>query len=134
VEQGFTLRLGATEKLLARQQADGGLVLKVGSRQKVGSALAASVPMESGKSWVKPTGVVVGSLGVASVLFGAWQGARSKSLVSDANAAFDRNGGAYRSSDLVTLQSARTAASTANVLFVVGGILAVAGLAGALAF
>ena len=65
---------------------------------------------------------------------GLWQGSRSKGFVNDANAAYDHNGGAYQSGDLATLQSAKSAASTANALFVVGGLLAAAGLTMAFAF
>jgi hypothetical protein len=134
VEQGFALRLGGSEKLLARQQADGGIVLQVGRRQKAGGVMAASVRMEAGSRWTKPTGFSMAGLGAAAALVGAWQGSKSKGLVSDANTAFDRNGGAYRATDLTTLQSAKSAASTANALFVVGGLLAAAGLAIAFVF
>ena len=133
VEQALALRLGGTEKLLARQLADGGILLQVGS-EKPGAALGASVVLEAGRRWTRPTGFAVAGLGVAAGLVGVWQGSKSKGFVNDANAAFDRNGGAYLQSDFVTLQSAKSAASTANALFVVGGLLAAAGLTMALAF
>ena len=133
VEQVLALRLGASEKLLARQLADGGILLQVGSA-KPGATLAASVVLETGRRWTRPTGFAIAGLGAAAGLVGVWQGSRSKGFVNDANAAYDRNGGAYLAKDFVTLQSAKSAASTANALFVVGGLLAAAGLTMALAF
>ena len=52
----------------------------------------------------------------------------------NANVAYDRNGGAYQAGDLATLQSAKSAASKANALFLVGGLLVASGLTVAFAF
>ena len=112
---------------------DGGILLQVGSA-KPGATLAASVVLETGRRWTRPTGFAIAGLGAAAGLVGVWQGSRSKGFVNDANAAYDRNGGAYLAKDFVTLQSAKSAASTANALFVVGGLLAAAGLTMAFVF
>lgn len=127
--------------LYARQFAQGGLSLlapqdlpldKDGNRKPAPSVRPKVV--QAGTKWTKTAGFVIAGVGVAAAGVGGWQGLRSKSLVSDANAGFDKNGGYYSAADVTTIESARTAATTANALFITGAVLAVAGATLILAF
>jgi hypothetical protein len=84
--------------------------------------------------YAKIVGFSAAGLGLVALAVGGVQGGRSHSLLSDATAAYNAHGGAYSQADLATVRSANSAASTANLLFVVGGVLAVAGTVVALAF
>src|SRR5207302_45744 len=53
---------------------------------------------------------------------------------NDANALYDAHNGVYLQSDVATIDSARSAATAANVLFVVSAVVIAAGLTMAFAF
>ena len=100
------------------------------------AAVSIAVPREPGEPvrWSKVAGFGAVGAGALALAIGGVQGARSSSMTSDAEAAFHKNGGAYTRADLANIQSANSAASSANLLFVVGGVLVIAGAALALAF
>ena len=65
--------------------------------------------------------------GLLAAGIGAYEGLHGKSLMNGANDRFRAQNG-YFQSDLATIDSAKSAASTANILFAVGGVLMAAGL------
>jgi hypothetical protein len=84
--------------------------------------------------WPRPVGFAVVGAGGALLLTAILEGAHSKSLLSDARAAYNSNGGAYRPADLDGLRSGNSAAHTANILYLASAIAAAAGLTVALEF
>ena len=101
-----------------------------------GAAVSTAAPRDPGEPthWTRLAGYGAAGAGALALAIGGVQGARSSSKLSDSEAAYKKNGGAYTRGDLANLQSANSAASSANLLFVVGGVLAVAGAALVLAF
>jgi hypothetical protein len=83
--------------------------------------------------WTKPVGMTMAAVGIVAAGIATYEGLHSKSLANDANSRFAANG-AYTQRDLSTISSAHSAATTANVLFIVGGVLAASGLALTFAF
>ena len=83
--------------------------------------------------WTKPVGMTMAAVGIVAAGIATYEGLHSKSLADDANSRFAANG-AYTQRDLSTISSAHSAATTANVLFIVGGVLAASGLALTFAF
>jgi len=71
--------------------------------------------------------------GVVAAGIATYEGLHSKSLTDDANGRFATNG-AYTQRDLSTISSAHSAATAANLLFIVGGVLAASGLVLTFAF
>jgi hypothetical protein len=65
---------------------------------------------------------------------GVYFGAKSKSDLDKADSGYRANGGAYQPADLQALQSGNSAAHTANALYIVSGVLLVAGAALTFAF
>lgn len=125
--------------LYARQFEQGGLSLlapkdlpldKDGNRKVPPSVR----PKVAEGKWTKPVGYVVAGLGVVAAGVGGLQGMQSKSLVDEANAAYDKNGGAFLQGDLTKISDAKTKASTANILFITGAVLVTVGLTMAFAF
>ena len=100
------------------------------------AAVSTASPGEPGAPvrWTRVAGFGAAGAGALALVVGAVQGAHSSSLISDSEAAYRKNGGAYTRADLANLSSANSAASSANLLFVVGGVLVVAGAALAFAF
>ncbi len=83
--------------------------------------------------WTRSVGMTMAAVGVVAAGIATYEGLHSKSLADDANARFAANG-AYTQRDLSTISSAHSAATTANVLFIVGGVLAASGLVLTFAF
>ena len=84
---------------------------------------------------VTPRGAASGqAAGAVALGVASYEGLHSKSFVNDANASFNANQGAYRPQDLATIDSAKSASSLANVLFIAGGVLAATGLTMVFAF
>jgi hypothetical protein len=83
--------------------------------------------------WTRSVGITMAAVGVVAAGIATYEGMHSKSLANDANARFAANG-AYTQKDLSTISSAHSAATAANVLFVVGGVLAASGLVLTFAF
>jgi hypothetical protein len=97
------------------------------------AAVATSTPVPSSSAHPMRT-VTYSVLGAAVVAggIGTFLGVSSRSDINSAENAFHANGGAYRPSDLSTLNSGNSKARTANILFATAGVLAVTG--GVLAF
>jgi len=89
---------------------------------------APSVRPKPGVRWTRPVGIAVAAAGAVALGLATYEGLHSKSLVNDANRSFDANQGAYRPTDLATIDSAKSASNLANVLFITGGVLAATGL------
>ena len=83
--------------------------------------------------WTRSVGMTMAAVGVVAAGIATYEGLHSKSLANDANSRFAANG-AYTQRDLSTISSAHSAATTANVLFIVGGVLAASGLVLTFAF
>ena len=134
------LRIGTPGvSLYARQFAEGGLSLlapqdlpldKDGNRKVPPSVR----PKVAEGKWTRPVGYVIAGVGVAAAGVGGFQGLRSKSLVDEANQAYDTNKGAYLPADLTKIDQAKSAASTANILLISGAVLVAVGLTMAFAF
>jgi len=125
--------------LYARQLEEGGISLTPVQDLQLDVSGKTSLPpsakvVKGGGRWTRPVGFTVAGVGALAAGIGAYEGMHSKSLVSDANSRYQTNHGAYQQSDLATISSAHSAASTANVLFVVGAVLVAAGLTMSFAF
>jgi hypothetical protein len=83
--------------------------------------------------WTKSVGITMAAVGAVALGIATYEGLHSKSLTDDANARYAANR-AYTQQDLSTISSAHSAATTANVLFAVGGVLAASGLVLTFAF
>jgi hypothetical protein len=118
-------RGGESEVIYARQTERGGLPLWLASDLH-GARPDPSVEVQEG-GWKKPVGYSVAAAGLLAAGIGAYEGLHGKSLMNGANDRFRAQSG-YFQSDLATIDSARSAASTANILFAVGGVLMAAGL------
>ena len=125
--------------LFARQLEGGGISLQravdlqlgPGGKQDLATSVATSQLKQT--SWTRPVGLTVAGVGVLAAAIGGYQGLHSKSLMDDANKKYAAQH-AYLQSDLASIDSAKSAASTANVLFIVGGVLLAAGLTMSFAF
>jgi hypothetical protein len=123
--------------LYARQLSQGGIsLLRPQDLTAQKSELSASVRTTDLKQtkWTRPVGYTVAAVGLLAIGGAVLEGLHSRSLSNDASAQFQANGGGYLQSNLSTIDSARSAASTANILFVVGGVLAATGATMAFAF
>src|SRR5207253_1695289 len=89
-----------------------------------------SVDVKEGK-WTRPVGYTLAGAAVLALGIGIFEGQHSKNLVSDAESNYRKNG-VYLSSDISNLNSAKSAATIANVLIASGVVLLAAG--GVLAF
>jgi len=92
-------------------------------------AVALQAPLPSpapAPSWNKPVGYVALGAGAVAAGVGVYFGARSKSQINQAEAAFRTNGG-YSASDADVLSSGNSKAHTANALFIASGVLLAAG-------
>src|SRR5712664_3788877 len=83
--------------------------------------------------WTRSVGMTMAAVGVVAAGIATYEGLHSKSLADDANGRFAVNG-AYTQRDLSTISSAHSAATAANLLFIVGGVLAASGLVLTFAF
>lgn len=116
----------------ARQTEKGGLPLVLASELRFGQRPPPSVDFHEG-GWTKPAGWTVAGVGVLAAGIGLYEGLHSKSLSNTANNNYKAQSG-YSQSDVATVDSARSAATTANILFAVGGVLLAAGLVTVFAF
>ena len=125
--------------LMARQLPGGGIILMRPQDLQMNASgkrdLAASVPSSELKQtkWTRPVGLAVAGLGIGAAAIGTYEGLHSRSLTNDANARYYSQNG-YLQRDLSQLDSARSAAGTANILFVVGAVLLASGSAMSFAF
>jgi hypothetical protein len=125
--------------LYARQLPGGGIILMRSLDLQMNASgkrdLAASVNTADLKEtkWTKPVGYAVAGLGIVAGAIGVYEGLHSKSLTNDANARYTSQNG-YLQRDLSQIDSAKSAAGTANILFVVGAVLLASGLTMSFAF
>jgi hypothetical protein len=125
--------------LMARQLSGGGIILMRPQDLQMSASgkrdLAASIPSSELKQtkWTRPVGLAVAGLGIVAAAIGTYEGLHSRSLTNDANARYYSQNG-YLQRDLSQLDSARSAAGTANILFVVGAVLLASGSAMSFAF
>ncbi len=125
--------------LMARQLAGGGIILMRPQDLQMNASgkrdLAASIPSSELKQtkWTRPVGLAVAGLGIVAAAIGTYEGLHSRSLTNDANARYYSQNG-YLQRDLSQLDSAKSAAGTANILFVVGAVLLASGLTMSFAF
>jgi len=124
-------RGGFSETVFARQTEKGGLPLWLASELH-GTRPEPSVDVQEG-GWKKPVGYSMAAAGILAAGIGVYEGLHSKSLMNQANDNYKLNGG-YFQSDLATIDSAKSSATTANILFAVGGVLLAAGLTTAFVF
>lgn len=101
-----------------------------------GTESAAEQPKkgEPGKKWTGPTGYAAAGLGLALCGLAGYQAIHASSLVSDANAAADANGGYYKSSDLEKISSARLASRAEKISLGLGAVLVAVGVVLVFAF
>jgi hypothetical protein len=133
LERKVTVRRnGFSELVYARQTERGGLPITLASDLRGGGKPAPSVDFQDGK-WARPVGLTVAGAGLVVAGFGVYQGLHAKSLMNDSNAKYASQH-AYLQSDLANIDSANSAAKTANILYVVGAVLFAAGLTTAIAF
>ena len=92
-----------------------------------------SVDVKEG-GWVKPVGYSVAAAGLIAVGIGVFEGIHAKNLINSSNDRYVAQGNRYQQADLATIDSANSAAKTANVLYIVGGVLLAAGLVTAFVF
>lgn len=140
-------RTSLERQLLVSRQAPSGVTLYAREHEE---ALALTSPAEAPRGvdgnpsvapsvrptptkWTRSVGITMAAVGVAAAGIATYEGLHSKSLANDANSRFAANG-AYTQRDLSTISSAHSAATTANVLFIVGGVLAASGLVLTFAF
>jgi hypothetical protein len=116
----------------ARQTEEGGLPLVLASELRVGQRPGFSAEFHEG-GWKTPIGWTIAGAGILAAGIGAYEGLHSKSLIDSANANYASQN-AYLGNDVATIDSARNAATAANILFAVGGALVAAGLITVLAF
>ena len=119
-------RGGFSETVYARQTEKGGLPLWLASDLH-GTRPDASVDVREGK-WTRPVGYSIAAAGLIAAGIGVYQGAHAKSLINSSNDRYVAQGSRYTQADLATIDSANSAAKTANVLYIVGGVLLAAGL------
>jgi hypothetical protein len=122
-------RGGFSETVYVRQTEKGGLPLTLASDLR-GTRPEPSVDVKEGK-WTRPVGYTLAGAGAIALGVAIFEGQHSKSLTNQADANYRANG-AYLASDVANLNSARSAATIANVLLVSGVALLAAG--GVLAF
>lgn len=118
--------------LYGRQTEQGGLVLLAPDDLPLGRDGSRAAPVSASvrtgpHRWSRPTGLAAAGLGVVAFGLGLYELQHGRSLAKDANAAYDANGGYYRSTDLDVLRSARTANTVGKVATVAGVGLAAAG-------
>jgi hypothetical protein len=126
----------ATPALFARQLESGGIALLRPQDMKQTGSLAASVSTAQLRQtrWTRPAGFTIAAAGLIVAGIAAYEGVHSKKLRDDANALYASHNGVYLQSDVATVDSARSAATAANVLFVVSAVVIAAGLTMAFAF
>ena len=133
LEKKVAVRRGQLSDLIyARQTDKGGLPLTLASELRGAGKPGPSVDSSDG-SWTKPLGYSAAAAGLVVAAVGVYEGAHAKSLINSSNASYASQQ-AYLQGDVATVDSAKSAARTANILYVVGAVLLAAGLTTAFAF
>lgn len=96
-------------------------------------AVAPAAP-SSPRTWTRPAGYAALGLGAVAMGVGAYLGARSRSDINGAQAAFRSHGGAFTPAEADALASGNSKAQSANALFIASGVLLAAGALFTLAF
>lgn len=86
------------------------------------AAVTATPVPETGRKWTRTAGYVTAGAAVAAAAVGLYFGAKSRSDLNDAEAAYRANG-FYQPADLDKLSSGNSAAHTANALYIASGVL-----------
>ena len=124
----------AKPALIARQIERGSIVLlRPQDAQPAPAASVATAQVQKSR-WTRPAGLALAAAGLVAGGIGIYEGVHSKNLRDDANARYAQNNGVYLQSDVGTISSAKSAATTANVLYAVSAVALVAGLVVAFAF
>jgi hypothetical protein len=124
----------AKPALIARQIERGSIFLgRPQDAQPAPAASVATAQVQKGK-WTRPVGLAIAAAGLVAGGIGLYEGVHSKSLRDDANARYAQNNGVYLQSDVGTISSAKSAATTANILYAVSAVALAAGLVVAFAF
>lgn len=89
---------------------------------------------QAGISAKKVIGFSLVGAGVIAAGIGGYEGLHANSLMDQANTNYTNQQGTYYPADAQTISSAKSAASTANILFIGGAVLVVAGALVAFAF
>jgi hypothetical protein len=113
--------------LLHARQVDGEPRLLTAAEMMPAAALTSAPAPAAQRRWTRPAGIAAVGVGVALAAAGAYLGARSRSDLNQAEAAYRAHGGAYLGSDLSALQSGNSKARTANGLFIASGALLATG-------
>ena len=121
-----------SDMVYARQTDKGGLPLTLASELRGAPRPGASVDYSEG-NWTKPVGYSLAAAGLIVAGIGAYEGSHAKSLMNASNAKYSSQQG-YLQGDVAGVDSAKNAAKTANLLFVVGAVLLAAGLTTAFVF
>ncbi|HYS10637.1 MAG TPA: hypothetical protein VEP66_17995 [Myxococcales bacterium] len=133
LEKKVAVRRGwFSETVYARQTEKGGLPLWLASDLH-GTKPNPSVDVKEG-SWTKPVGYSIAAAGLVAAGIAVYEGTHAKSLINSSNDRYVSQGNRYTQADLATIDSANNAAKTANILYVVSGVLVAAGLVTAFAF
>jgi hypothetical protein len=115
-----------SDLVYARQTEKGGLPLTLASELRGAPKPGPSTEFSEG-GWQKPVGYTVAAAGLVAIGIAAYEGTHAKSLMNDANAKYTAQQ-AYLQGDVATIDSSKSAAKTANLLYVVGAVLLAAGL------
>jgi len=119
-------RNGPPARISARQLSDCAIPVTVGGELKNEVAQSPSVECR-GANVPKILGLTLAGAGVIAGGIGAFEGIQSKSGSSDVNSHVKSNGGVAVPNDLTKMESARTQAKTANILFIAGAVLIAGG-------
>jgi len=125
-------RNGFSDLVYARQTDKGGLPLTLASELRGTGKPGPSVDYRDG-GWTRPVGYSVIAAGLVVAGIGIYEGSHAKSLMNASNARYSAQQG-YLQGDVAGVDSAKSAAKTANILYVVGAVLLAAGLTTAFAF
>ncbi|GAC1345302.1 MAG: hypothetical protein NVSMB23_21280 [Myxococcales bacterium] len=116
--------------LYARRFEPGGVSLLARGDLPLGLDGAAVAPRSQRPApahapWVRPATYAAAGLGALALGLGGYELQRGRSLSNDAAAAYDRNGGYYRPSDLATVRASRSATAAGKLSGLAGlGLLA----------
>ena len=125
-------QLAIAQELKKEAQAKAGLAAK--NQDPITKTVQVVRTVEVKPKWQHIAGVAMAGAGVLASIVGGVEGARSRSLANQANAAYQKNGGAYFQQDIGNVNSSVSAQRTANVLFVAGAALLALGLTARFAF
>ena len=119
-------RKSAPARITARQLSDCAIPVTIGGELKNELPQPASVECR-GANTPRIIGLALAGAGVLAGGVGAYEGLQSKSGTTDVNNHVKSNGGVAVPNDITKIESARTQAKTANILFATSAVLIVGG-------